>query len=70
MSRAKELWNGGSHARVRERGIRQLFFNESQASLRLDFGLVQHLDEIIDSAALQQSQLKFYQQIPEWNYSQ
>ena len=65
--RIMEWW---SHAYVGERGIRQQFFNEAQASLRLDFGLTQHLDEIFDSVTLQQTQLKFNQQIPEWNYSQ
>ena len=62
-----EWWN---RAYVEETGTRQQFFNEARASLRLDFGLTQHLDEISDSAALQQTQIKFNQQIPEWNYSQ
>ena len=62
-----EWWN---RAYVEETGTRQQLFNEAQASLRLEFGLTQHLDEISDSAALQQTQLEFNQQIPEWNYSQ
>lgn len=49
--------------------IRQQFFNEAQASLRLDIDVSQHPDEIFDSMTLQQTQLKFNQQIPEWNYS-
>ncbi len=65
--RIMEWWN---RAYVEETGTRQQFFNEAQASLRLDFGLTQHLDEIFDSVTLQQTQLKFNQQIPEWNYSQ
>ena len=61
-------WSNRAH--VEETGTRQQFFNEAQASLRLEFGLTQLLDEISDSAALQQTQLKFNQQIPEWNCSQ
>ena len=49
-----EWWN---RAYVEETGTRQQFFNEAQASLRLDFGLTQHLEEISDSAALQQTNL-------------
>ena len=49
-----EWWN---RAYAEETGTRQQFFNEAQASLRLDFGLTQHLDEISDSAALQQTNL-------------
>lgn len=49
-----EWWN---RAYVEETGTRQQFFNEAQASLQLDFGLTQHLKEISDSAALQQTNL-------------
>ena len=49
-----EWWN---RAYVEETGTRQQFFNEAQASLRLDFALTQHLEEISDSAALQQTNL-------------
>ena len=49
-----EWWN---RAYVEETGTRQQFFNEAQASLRLDFGLTQHLEEISDSAVLQQTNL-------------
>ena len=49
-----EWWN---RAYVEETVTRQQFFNETQASLRLDFGLTQHLEEISDSAALQQTNL-------------
>ena len=65
--RIMEWWN---RAYIEETGTRQLFFNEARASLRLDFGLTQHLDENYDSAALQQTQFKFNQRILEWNCSQ
>lgn len=49
--------------------IQDQFFTEVAASLRLDLALSQDLDEVFDSVSLQQTQLKFNQQIPEWNDS-
>ncbi|MDE0308574.1 MAG: methyltransferase domain-containing protein [Acidiferrobacterales bacterium] len=47
--------------------IKQRFFNEVRASLRLNFS-EQDPEDIFDSLEVQQIQLKFNQQIPEWNY--
>ncbi len=49
--------------------VEDQFFTEAAASLRLDLGSSQHLDDVFDSVSIQQTQLKFNQQIPEWNDS-
>ena len=61
--RILEWWQA---AYVKDSNLHNQFFTEASASLRILSSLNQDLESVFDSLTLQQTHLKFNQQIPEW----
>ena len=62
--RILEWWQA---AYVKDSNLRNQFFTEASSSLRILSDRNQDLESVFDSLTLQQTHLKFNQQIPEWN---